>query len=273
MELFAGCYAILASDNVATKLETAASLGAAARAGDLVIDRASDAPIIDTPNRPALPELIPPQDVPRRGVGTPAGNAAFVHAIAHIEFNAIHLAVDACARFRDQPQTYYLDWIGVAAEEAYHFSLLAEILERRGFPYGSFPAHNGLWELAARTTDDVLARIALVPRITEARGLDVTPAIQERFATMGDTEVADALAIILNDEIGHVAIGNRWYRTICAERGLEPEAEFDRLVEAYRAPGIHPPLNRAARLAAGFTASELDGYEATAAARRRRLGR
>lgn len=264
MELFATCRTILLTDAIAMKLALAASLYDASRDGRLIVDRANTAPDVAAPGRPVLPELVPPQTVPRRGLGTPQSSAALLHAIAHIEFNAIHLAIDACARFRAMPDGYYRDWVLVAAEEAKHFALLAALLEQRGFAYGSFPAHDGLWALAARTAGDVLARMALVPRIMEARGLDVTPAIRARFASRGDHEAAAVLDVILTDEVGHVAIGNRWFRVICGERGLDPDTVFEALSREHDAPGIHPPLNRAARLAGGFTADELDRFEAGA---------
>ena len=185
-----------------------------------------------------------------------------IHAITHIEFNAINLALDAVCRFAQLPDDYYRDWINVAHEEAYHFTLLATHLrDHYGHAYGDFPAHNGLWEMAEKTRDDVLVRMALVPRILEARGLDVTPGMRERLAHHGDHAAAAILDLILRDEIGHVAVGNRWYKRLCEQRRLEPAATFVLLMEQYKAPKIHPPLNRAARLAAGFTGDELDALE------------
>ena len=217
---------------------------------------------IETPGRPATPALLHPSAVPRRRLGSAEGRAAMIHAITHIEFNAINLALDAVCRFGGLPDDYYLDWITVAKEEAHHFTLLSQHLQHHyGHSYGDFPAHNGLWDMAEKTRDDVLVRMALVPRILEARGLDVTPGMRARLAHHGDAEAAAILDIILRDEVGHVAVGNRWYERLCAERGVEPMATFARLMREYDAPKIHPPLNREARLASGFSAAELDAME------------
>ncbi|GGP27475.1 ferritin-like domain-containing protein [Silvimonas amylolytica] len=212
---------------------------------------------LPAPGRPEKPLLVMPRDVPKRGLGTPEGRAALLHALAHIEFNAVNLALDAIYRFRDMPQAYYADWLKVAQEEAYHFTLLREYLQELGFDYGDFPAHNGLWEMALRTDHDVLIRMALVPRVLEARGLDVTPGIQARLKEVGDRRAIDILAIILRDEIGHVEVGNRWYRWCCAQRGLDPVRHFIALYREYVTP-FGGPMNRAARIAAGFTEEELE---------------
>ena len=214
------------------------------------------------PGRPQHPELVHPARVPQRGLGSAAGRAALIHAITHIEFNAINIALDAVCRFGGMPANYYTDWMQVAAEEALHFSLLAAHLQTLGHAYGDFPAHNGLWEMADLTCDDVLARMALVPRILEARGLDVTPAIRTKLLNQGDVAAAEILAIILADEVGHVAIGNHWYRWLCEKRGINPLLVFGQLMIKHRAPKIRPPFNRPARLAAGFTIAELDSWEA-----------
>ncbi len=217
---------------------------------------------LETPGRPDQPALIHPAAVPRRRLGSPAGRAAMIHAITHIEFNAINLALDAVCRFGGMPEDYYRDWITVAKEEAHHFTLLSHHLrDQYQHRYGDFPAHNGLWDMADKTRDDVLVRMALVPRILEARGLDVTPGMRMRLAHHGDHAAAAILDIILRDEVGHVATGNRWYKRLCEQRGLEPAATFILLMGEYNAPNIHPPLNRAARLAGGFTEAELDGFE------------
>ena len=213
------------------------------------------------PGRPQRPELVHPARVPQRGSGSAAGRAALIHAITHIEFNAINIALDAVCRFGGMPAAYYTDWMQVAAEEALHFSLLAAHLQTLGHAYGDFPAHNGLWEMADLTRDDVLARMALVPRILEARGLDVTPAIRAKLHHQGDLAAAEILDTILADEVGHVAIGNHWYRWLCEERGVDPMLVFGQLMIQHRAPKIRPPLNRPARLAGGFTIAELDAWE------------
>lgn len=216
----------------------------------------------ETPGRPTRPALVPPQRVPRRRAGSPPGRAALVHAIAHIEFNAINLALDAVARFSDMPPEFYLDWAQVAAEEARHFSLLDAHLATLGYRYGDFAAHDGLWEAARKTRHDVLARMALVPRILEARGLDVTPAMQARLRAAGDAAAADLLEIILRDEIGHVAVGNRWFFWLCEERGLAPAACFKQLCSDHGQTPPRPPFNTQARLAGGFRAAELAEWEA-----------
>lgn len=210
-----------------------------------------------TPGRPAKPDLVTPLQVEKRSMRTVEGRAALVHALAHIEFNAINLALDAVWRFADMPRDYYADWLKVAAEEAYHFNLLNGHLQSIGFKYGDFSGHNSLWEMAERTKEDVLARMALVPRTMEARGLDASPPLRNKFAQIGDMEAAAILDIILRDEIGHVAIGNRWFNWLCEDRGLEPIATYEALAQQYRAPVLRKPFNVEARRKAGFTEAEL----------------
>jgi len=209
------------------------------------------------PGRPEVPELVDPMAVGRRSMGSVEGRAALIHALAHIEFNAINLALDAVWRFPAMPHEFYSDWLSVAAEEALHFSLLARHLHTLGYRYGSFKAHNSLWDMAHKTRTDVLARIALVPRTFEARGLDATPPIRAKLAQAGDLAAADILDIILRDEIGHVAVGNRWYGWLCRQRQLDPIATFAELSLQYRAPTLRGPFNIEARRAAGFTDEEL----------------
>jgi len=209
------------------------------------------------PGRPKQPVLVSPLSVKRRKMNTPAGRAILIHALAHIEFNAINLALDAIWRFPDMPTAYYSDWLQVAAEEALHFMLLSEHLKVLGYEYGDFPAHNGLWDMAAKTRHDILARIALVPRTLEARGLDATPAVRAKLAQAGDHEAAAILDIILRDEIGHVLIGNRWYKWVCEQRGLEPVSTYALLAKEYDAPMLRGPFNLEARRAAGFSEPEL----------------
>jgi uncharacterized ferritin-like protein (DUF455 family) len=213
------------------------------------------------PGRPSTPRLVHPRDVPNRGAGTPAGRAALLHAIAHIEFNAIDLALDAVWRFPDMPSDWYLDWASVASEEAAHFSLLADELERRGHRYGDFDAHDGLWEMALKTRDDPLPRMALVPRLMEARGLDVTPIIRRKLEQAGDVQACAILDVILRDEVGHVAIGNHWYGVMCRRQGLDPEAAWDTLARRYGASAPKAPFNVEARLRAGFTQAELLAWQ------------
>ncbi len=210
------------------------------------------------PGRPARPTLVSPKELPHRALGSIEGRATLIHALSHIEFNAVNLALDVVWRFPNMPETFYLEWGRVAQEEATHFCLLREHLATHGFAYGDFPAHNGLWEMAEKTTGDVLARLALVPRTLEARGLDASPPIRAKLAAAGDAQGAAILDIILRDEIGHVAVGNRWYRYVCNARKLDPIATYRELAMRYRAPKLRGPFNREARLAAGFERVELD---------------
>jgi uncharacterized ferritin-like protein (DUF455 family) len=217
----------------------------------------ADAPL---PGRPVRPALVHPARVPRRSPAKPEGLAALLHAIAHIEFNAINLALDAVWRFEGMPAGFHHDWLRVAAEEAYHFTLLAEHLHSLGHAYGDFDAHDGLWAMCEKTKDDVLARMALVPRTLEARGLDATPQIQQKLRQAGTPaalRAVDILDVILHDEVGHVAVGNHWYRWLCERAGLDPVAHYPVLVERYAAPRLHPPFNFEARRAAGFDEAEL----------------
>jgi uncharacterized ferritin-like protein (DUF455 family) len=213
------------------------------------------------PGRPARPALIPPMQVPQRSPFTPEGLAALVHAVCHIEFNAINLALDAVWRFTGMPTDYYADWLRVADEEATHFALLHTHLQSLGHAYGDFPAHDGLWEMCVKTQHDVTARMALVPRTLEARGLDATPLIQARLRKVGTPaalRAVEILDIILRDEIGHVAVGNRWYGWLCAQQGLEPVSHYRSLARTHNAPRLKPPFNEPARRAAGFSQPEID---------------
>ena len=209
------------------------------------------------PGRPALPSLVAPAQLRQRSMHTAQGRVVLLHALAHIEFNAINLALDAVWRFANMPERYYTDWSTVAAEEAQHFLLLRAHLQSLGHDYGDFPAHNGLWEMVERTSSDVLARMALVPRTLEARGLDAAPPMRAKLAAAGDHRAAEILDVILRDEIGHVAIGNHWFRWLCAERGLEPVAAYAELAAHYHAPPQRGPFNLDARRSAGFDEAEL----------------
>ncbi|MGN6318926.1 ferritin-like domain-containing protein [Trinickia sp.] len=216
------------------------------------------------PGRPARPELVEPRLLRHRGMQTEAGRAVLLHALAHIEFNAINLALDAVWRFPGMPPAYYGDWLRVTAEEAHHFGLLQARLAQFGHAYGDFPAHDGLWDMCARTRDDVLARMALVPRTLEARGLDASPPIRARLVQAGDAASAAILDVILRDEIGHVRIGNRWFRHLCEARALEPHETYLRLARQYRAPKLRGPFNFEARRDAGFDEDELAALTAGA---------
>jgi uncharacterized ferritin-like protein (DUF455 family) len=211
----------------------------------------------DLPGRPVRPVLVRADAVPTRSPFTPQGRAALLHAIAHIEFNAINLALDAVWRFPGLPSAYYLDWLRVAAEEAGHHLMVVEHLATLGHVYGDFEAHDGLWTMTAKTRGDFVARMALVPRTLEARGLDATPLIQEKLRKAGDLRAVEILDTILQDEVGHVAIGNRWYRWACAREGLDPVAHYKALVTRYEAPRLRPPFNHEARRQAGFSDEEL----------------
>lgn len=227
--------------------------------GTLALD--ADAALVEPaaplPGRPARPRQVEPATLPRRSPFTLAGRAALLHAVAHIEFNAINLALDALWRFAGMPRAYYADWLRVAAEEAHHFSLLADHLATLGHTYGDFDAHDGLWTMTARTAGDITARMALVPRTLEARGLDATPPMQARLREAGDQRAVQILDVILRDEVGHVAIGNRWYRWLCERQGLDPRAHYAVLAVRHGAPRLKPPFNLAARRAAGFDEQEL----------------
>lgn len=209
------------------------------------------------PGRPVKPVLVAPKLVQRRAMHTAEGRAALIHALAHIEFNAINLALDAVWRFANMPADYYRDWCQVAKEEAYHFSLLRAHLQTLGFDYGDFDGHNSLWEMVEKTQSDVLARMALVPRTLEARGLDAAPPLKQKLLQAGDQAAAAILDIILRDEIGHVAIGNRWFQYVCDQRGLDIVTTFEALRQQYQAPVLRPPFNFEARKQAGFSEIEL----------------
>jgi uncharacterized ferritin-like protein (DUF455 family) len=215
---------------------------------------------LSLPGRPSLPRLIPAKNVPTRTPFTPEGLAALLHAVCHIEFNAINLALDAVWRFPNMPESYYTDWLRVAYEESQHFEMLHIHLQSLGHRYGDFDAHDGMWHMCQKTADDVLARMALVPRTLEARGLDATPLIQTKLrkaATPSALKAVELLDIILRDEVGHVAIGNHWYRWLCEQRGLDPVSHYGELVQRYEAPKLRPPFNEEARKRAGFTETEL----------------
>jgi uncharacterized ferritin-like protein (DUF455 family) len=233
----------------------------------LSIAREAPQPLAPLPGRPVRPELIHPAKVPRRSPFKPEGLAALLHAIAHIEFNAINLALDAVWRFDGMPPTFYRDWTRVAAEEALHFSLLRDHLASLNCSYGDLPAHDNLWSMCERTSGDVVARMALVPRTLEARGLDATPQIQDKLRHVGTPaaqRAVDILDIILTDEVGHVAIGNHWYRWLCEREGLDPVGHYLVVALRYDAPKLYPPFNAEARRRAGFTDAELAWLSGTA---------
>jgi uncharacterized ferritin-like protein (DUF455 family) len=248
----------LSESDPARKAEEVRLLAQAWQSGAVVLDTqatlSASSPI---PGQPLKPELVSPRLVKHRSMITLEGRATLIHALVHIEFTAINLALDAIWRYTDMPREYYADWLQVADEEALHFTLLADHLHGLGYAYGDFPAHNSLWEMAAKTQDDILARISLVPRTMEARGLDAAPPVRAKLAQAGDMAAASILDIILRDEIGHVSIGNRWYGWLCAQRSLEPVSTYARLAAEYQAPVMRGPFNLEARRAAGFSEIEL----------------
>lgn len=245
------------------KCSAVTRLARAVERGEFEFDPHTPVTPIGDVGRPVKPELVEPSKVPRRRLGSETGRAALVHAICHIEFNAINLALDAVYRFRDMPRQFYLDWMSVAVDEARHFQLLSERLQAMGYSYGDFPAHNGLWQMARRTADDCLKRMALVPRVLEARGLDVTPGMIGRLKAVNDTDTVKILEVILEEEVRHVEIGSHWFRICCDQRGVDPEPTFLALLKEYFGASIRGPFNIPARMQAGFTQREMDAIAGT----------
>jgi uncharacterized ferritin-like protein (DUF455 family) len=214
------------------------------------------------PGRPEKPVLIKPQEVPKRNIQRPEGRAAMVHSFAHIEFNTINLAWDLIFRFQTMPKEFYHDWAQVVEEEIKHFKLLRSNLINSGYDYGCFPAHNGLWTIAEQTKHDILLRLAVVPRIMEARGLDVTPDLIGRFRQINDDEMVSILELILEDEIGHVQFGTKWYHYLCEKMNIEPEIKFKKIIEEFLPSAKTKKINKNARLKAGFSQTEIDYIDA-----------
>ena len=258
LSFFAAARSALCEPDPARKCALTSKLADTVKARHLLPDRDAPPPAPETDaGRPPRPLLVEPAAVPNRRISGVEGHAALLHAIAHIEFNAINLALDCAYRFRGLPDAFYTGWVEVAAEEAHHFSLLRARLNDLGRDYGDFPAHNGLWEMAVKTAHDPLPRMALVPRVLEARGLDATPPIMRKLHAVGDADTLAILEIILRDEVRHVALGDRWFRHFCAQRGVDAEATYLALIDDLDAPWPRPPLNLAARRAAGFGEHEL----------------
>jgi uncharacterized ferritin-like protein (DUF455 family) len=258
MELRQQALQVLCAADPGEKVAQATALHA--QASQLPLSPHAPLPAGPLPGRPPLPHLVHPARVPRRSPNKPEGLAALLHAIAHIEFNAINLAADCAWRFDGMPREFHLDWVRIAAEEALHFTLLTTLLRDMGHGYGDFEAHDGLWAMCEKTAPDIVARLALVPRTLEARGLDATPQIQEKLRRVDSPHArraVEVLDIILRDEIGHVAAGNHWYRWCCEREALDPFALYPGLVERYCAPRLYPPFNQEARRRAGFTEEEL----------------
>ncbi|MDH5423822.1 MAG: ferritin-like domain-containing protein [Gammaproteobacteria bacterium] len=226
-------------------------------AGRFIFDHGSEVVKIPVPGRPAKPELVDPRAVSRRSINSTEGRSILAHAVAHIEFNAINLALDAAYRFRGMPDDFYTDWMKVAKEEAYHFSLMTAYLKRHGCRYGDFTAHNGLWEMALKTDHNLLERMALVPRVLEARGLDVTPGMIKKLENAGDMAFVDCLKIIYEEEIGHVAIGSRWFFYCCKIAEVDSRTTFINLLKQHMNSGLRGPFDEWSRLQAGFTELEM----------------
>lgn len=246
-----------ACPHVDAKLDEIATIARELAAGRIRIETEFPVEVGAVPGRPVRPPLVHPRELARRSAAGGEGHAALVHALAHIEFNAINLALDAVCRFPGLPCGFYRDWFSVASEEAQHFRMLRDHLRSLDQDYGAFAAHDGLWQMALKTAHDPLARMALVPRVLEARGLDASPGIIRRLRENGDRRGAEIVEVILRDEVGHVAIGTRWFNHLCAERAVDPEATFERLLREFDAPRPVLPLNEHARRQAAFTPREL----------------
>jgi uncharacterized ferritin-like protein (DUF455 family) len=258
-------YAALVCCDVAEKCTLTFALHKDVEATALDLTHPEPIETLQTPGRPARPELVSPKDLQPRKLGSVLGRATLLHAVAHIEFNAINLALDAIYRFPDMPASFYADWASVAADEARHFQMLQTRLQALEFQYGDFPAHNGLWDMAQKTAHDVRVRMALVPRLLEARGLDVTPGMMDKLRAAGDSESVAILDVILREEVRHVEIGSRWFAHLCAQAKLDVHSEFIDLLSRYAKGMLRGPFNRAARKAAGFSDVELDALEAFSA--------
>jgi uncharacterized ferritin-like protein (DUF455 family) len=249
---------VLHSANVETKVEVTFEAALLGRESELTLDRVGAPLSIAAACFPERPQLVDPRHLPKRKLTTVQGRVALLHAVAHIEFSAIMLAWDHLYRFPDMPDQYYWDWLGVAEEEARHFRMIRDRLHELGADYGDLPAHAGLWGLACETAYDVLARMALVPRFMEARGLDVTPGIMERLVAVGDDASNACLQVILDEEIGHVALGSKWFRWAAERKGVNAEDEYFAMVDKHLQSEARGPYNEAARRLAGFSERELE---------------
>ncbi len=259
MQLFKFAFEALMCNEVNEKLTLTSQLNSY----DICLESIADKLIvkkINKPGRPSKPKLVSFKTTPKRD-RSDIGMVKTIHSLCHIEFNAINLALDAVYRFQDMPIKYYQDWIKVAYEESYHFTLLNDYLQSLDFEYGDFEAHNGLWEMTTKTDYDVLSRMALVPRVLEARGLDVTPSIQTKFRASKFYKMVDILDVIYRDEIGHVKIGNHWFHYLCKDRNLDPISTFDGLIKKHIGSTLRGSFNNKARLLSGFSQEELDYLE------------
>lgn len=254
MSLAEACLDVLQTANARDKAAAARKVAEAWRLGRLTRNKTTLPGWPDRPQRPEKPELLEPRAMPRRKISGAAGRRAQLHALAHIELNAIDLAFDLVGRFVDAPlpDTFIDDWVKVGADEARHFLMLADRLADFDMAYGDLPAHDGLWQAAFDTRHDLLARLAIVPLVLEARGLDVTPAMMQKFEAANDTQSALMLSIIFEDEKTHVGAGSTWFNALCAQTGSEPQAVFREKVARYFAGQLKPPFNVEARREAGL---------------------
>ena len=245
----------LLSSNLDEKCRITRETAAAWRRKTLSLRLPGDPPVPERPGRPERPDLVAPRLLKKRSLGSVAGRLTLMHALAHIELNAIDLALDIVARFADgdAPPSFFGNWMQVADDEARHFCLLRERMQALGADYGDFPAHDGLWQAATDTRGDLVARLAIVPLVLEARGLDVTPGLAEKLRANGDAETAAILDIIYNDEKTHVAVGAKWFRFFCARADIRAADRFRELVHRHFHGEIRPPFNDRARSAAGLT--------------------
>lgn len=258
MELRAHCLKALATSDLNQKLNQVKVIYESFRSHHVTIDsKVAIEHSYHLPGAPVKPQIVPPRLVEKRSASTEHGKLIFVHALAHIEFNAINLALDIIWRFKNLPDQFYGDWLQVAYEEHIHFNLLNDYLKKFGLNYGSFNAHNSLWEMAERTRHDLIHRLALIPRTMEARGLDVTPPIIEKFKQQKDDDIAEILQIIYEEEIRHVSIGNIWYRWACEAQKLDPNETYKHLLKTYDIELNYQKLNKEARYKAGFLKEEL----------------
>lgn len=254
--LAAGARAVVAASDLDAKVRLAHATARAWFARSLSLRaRTGGQPMPDQPGRPAEPVLLPPRDMPKRAIGGQAGRIALLHSLAHIELNAVDLTWDLVGRFADRPlpRSFFDDWVRVGLEEAKHFSLLRQRLIDLGSHYGALPAHHGLWEAAESTGHDLAARLAVIPLVLEARGLDITPTMIDKARGLGDAATADILAIIYRDEKRHVDAGAKWFRFLCDREGRDPERRFQDLVRRHFKGGLKPPFNDRARAEAGLT--------------------
>ncbi len=259
--IFALAERVLYQADIEQKIQITNIAHSACKAETLSLQSDSVVKDISLVSFPDQPELLPPKQMPRRSLHTPAGQAAFFHALAHIEFVAIYLAWDIIYRFRELPAAFYHDWLQVAAEEALHFQLLRQHLKQFGIDYGDLPAHRGLWDHAIDTADDLLARLAIVPRCMEARGLDVTPAMIGKFKKLNDPDSVVLLSRILEDEVGHVKTGSYWFKFFCQRQQKDFRQTYRDLLDQYFIGKPKGPFNREMRIIAGFTPEEIDWLE------------